>query len=274
MPNIQSVFGKIRVFEDFLGIGATAAIADATAGTRHNDLGLVAISGQTDYDFTVDESGGVISFTGAGGAADGIAIVSAPMQPSSNGTIVMEARFKGASATDLRVFVGWQETVSLAETVNPFTLSGTTLTANNGGEVVGFYTDTSATTDDFRFMSSSAGTADTAAAVKVGDAVKNLSGQATTTLGSLGVRCGVTLTADSWYIARVEIDPDGTARGYFGHTTMGNKSGLSLVATLAAGTLSTTALYFPHLHLAAASTGDPLLEVDYFGATGNRDWAA
>lgn len=274
MADIQSVFGKVSFFEDFIGYTASTAIADATAGTRWNDITLVAISGQTDIINTVDETCGVLSATGAGGAADGLAFLGCPYQPSRQGTVVMEARFKGASATDLRVFCGWQETISYSETVNPFTLSGTTLTANNGGQVVGFYTDTAATTDDFRLMASSDGTASTSGAVKVGDMVKNLSGQATTTLGSLGVLSGVTLTADSWYTARVEIDPDGTARGYFGHTSMANQKGLTLIGTIEAGVLDATALYVPHLHLAASSTGDPLLECDYFGATGHRDWAA
>lgn len=273
MPDIQSVFGKIRVFEDFMGIGATAAIADATAGTRYNDIGLIAVSGQTDLDYTVDESCGVISFTGAGGAADGIAIISAPFQPSRQGTVVMEARFKAGSATDFRCFVGWQETVNLAEPVNPFTLSGTTLTSNDGGNAVGFYADAGATTDDFRFHVSLDGTELTTATVRVGDMVKGTNSGATT-LGALGIRAGVTLTADSWYIARVEIDPDGGARGYFGHTSMAVKDGLTLIATVPSGTVDQTALVYPMLHLAATSTGDPLFEVDYFGCTGNRDWAA
>jgi hypothetical protein len=273
MPDVQSVFGKVNVFEDFTGYTASTAIADATAGTRFNDITLVAISGQTDIINTVDESGGVMSFTGAGGAADGIAILGSPAQPSRSGTIVMEARFKGASATDLRVFVGWQETIAWDETVNPFTLSSTTLTSNNGGNAVGFYTDTAATTDDFRVHASIDGEELTTAPITVEPALKHITGQATTTLGALGVRCGVTLTADSWYIARVEIDPSGSARGYFGHTSMGT-TGPRLIATIKAGSLDQTALYVPHLHLAAASTGDPLLEVDYFGYTHNRDWAA
>ena len=273
MPNIQSTFGKVSVFEDFQGYGATASIADATGGTRYNELCIVALSGAVDFINTVDESGGVASFSGAGGAADGVSIFGAPAVPTSNGTMVIEARFKGASATDLRAFVGWQETVDLAETVNPFTLSGTTLTANNGGEVVGFYTDTAATTDDFRFMASAAGTADTGAAVRCGPLVAGLNSNATT-LGSLGIRAGCTITADSWYIARVEVGPDGRARGYFGHTTMGNRNGLTLVAELQPGTLSTTALYYPIVILAARLTGDPLLEIENLGYTYNRDWAA
>lgn len=263
---VQSAYGKLSVFEDFQGIGATASIADATAGTRFNDVCLIAISGQTEIDHTVDEPNGVVNFTGAGGAADGIAIVSSPMRPDRNGTIRVEARFKLASATDGRAFLGFQSTMNLAEAVNPFTLSGTTLTANNAGEAVGFYLDQGATTDDFRFLSSSAGVADLSATYDYA-----LRGQ---TVGTLGIRAHCTPTADSYYIARVEIDPDGTARGYFGHESMADDKGLTLVATLRRGTLTTTSLYFPHLQLAATSTGDPLLEVDYFRSDGNRYWGA
>lgn len=271
MP-VQSSFGKLSFNEDFLGIGATFQIADATAGTIYNEIGLIAVSGTVDVAYTVDEPNGVASFDGGGGAADGVVLYSAPMQPNLNGTQWVEARFKNASATDFRAFIGFQSTLNQAEPVNPFTLSTVTLTANNAGEAVGFYTDAAATTDDFRFMSSSAGSADTAARVRVGDAVKGLTGQATTTLGSLGVRAGVTLTADSWYIARVEIDPDGSVRGYFGHSSMSKANGLQLVATLEAGTVSASTITFPVCHLLATSTGDPIAEVDYFRGGGNRDW--
>lgn len=275
MPNIQSSYGKLSVFEDFNGYAATASIADATAGTRYNDLTLIAISGAVDHLNVVDESGGVGSFSGAGGAGDGIAITTGCVfVPTSNGPITMEARFKKGSATDLQIFVGWQETVSLSETVNPFTLSGTTLTSNDGGEVWGFYADSTATTDDFRLLASSAGVEDTTAAVTVGPLVKGLTGQSTTTLGALGVRCGCTLTSDSYYIARLIINPDGSAEGWFGHTSMANKNGLTLIGRLASGTLSTTALYYPLLMVLDASTGDTLNEVDYFAAKGSRDWAA
>ena len=267
---IQSTYGKLAFNEDFLGIGATAAIADATAGTRYNDIGLVAISGQTDLDYTVDEPNGVISFTGAGGAADGIALYSAPMRPDRNGTIWTEARFKNGSATDWRTFMGFVSTLNQAEVVNPFTLSGTTLTANNAGEAVGFYTDAAATTDDFRFLSSSAGTADLTAQY---DYVLN-GAPSSSAAGTLGIRSNLTLTADSYIVARVEMDPNGTVRGYIGHESMANNTGLTLVATLHTGVMSTTAMYFPLLLIAATSTGDPLIEVDYFRGGGNRYWGA
>ena len=262
---IQGSRGRIDVFEDFHGIGAAFTISDATAGTRYNDLCMVAVSGDVAADYTVDEPGGVISFSGAAGAADGVAIFGSPMIPGTCGTMVVEARAKVSAATDYRFFCGFQQTVSLSETVNPYTLSGTTLTANAAGEVVGFYYDTQATTDDFRFMAGANSAASTSAALDYA-----LGGA--TTLGSLGVRCNATLTADRWFIARVEIDTDGTARGYFGDETMANVNGLTHIATLRAGDLSTTATYYPILQLLEQSTGDPTHELDYFHFKGNRDW--
>ncbi len=263
---VQSSYGKLSFSEDFLGIGATAQIADATAGTRFNDIGIVGVSGTIDFDFTVDEPNGVMSFNGGGGAADGAQLYTAPMRPDRNGTIWVEARFKMASTSDGRAFLGFMSTFNQAETVNPFTISSTTLTANNSGEAVGFYTDFGATTDDFRFLSSTAGTADLSATYDY-----TLLGQ---TPGTLGIRSFCTPTADSYYIARVEMDPDGTARGYFGHESMANNTGLTLVATLRRGTMTTTAMYFPTLFVGATSTGDPVQEVDYFRGGGNRYWAA
>lgn len=264
---IQGSYGKINIFEDFNGIGAAFTISDATAGTRYNDLCMVAVSGDVAADYTVDESGGVINFSGAAGAADGVAIFGSPMIPASNGTMVTGGRAKVSSAADYRFFAGFQQTVSLSETVNPYTLSGTTLTANAAGEVVGFYYDTQATTDDFRFMAGANSAASTSAALSYA-----LGGA--TTLGSLGVRTNTTLTADRWFLWRVEIDADGTARGYFGDATMANQNGLTHIATLKAGDLSTTATYYPIVQLLEQSTGDPTHELDYFFATGNRTWAA
>ena len=266
MP-IQDGFGKIGFFEDFQGLTDDDDIT-LTSGTpaRWKDVLMVPISGNVAQNVVVNEGGGVISFSGAAQAADGIALLSAPMQPSGNGTIVVVGRWKASAVTDYRVFFGWQETCDRDTTVNPFTLNGTTLTDNDGGQVVGLYYDSQATVDGMRFMSSSDGTADTTAACT--------SRTGATTLGTLGILAGETLAADSWIVARVEIDPDGTARGYLGAAGSANQNGLTLVATLKAGTLDKDALYHPHMHLAEQSTGDPTHEVDYFGARGHRDWTA
>src|SRR3990170_272028 len=244
---IQDEFGRLGFFEDFGGYVPSTTVSDATV-IRYNDLLVAAVSGDTIILSTVDESGGVISINGAAGAGDGLALIGLPMQPSSNGTLRMGARFKGASATDLRVFVGFAETVAVAEPVNPFTLSGTTLTSNDAGNAVGFYTDTSATDDDFRFHYSLDGAEATTAAL-------DFAREGSTTLGALGIRAGCTITADSWYVAKVEIAPSGKCSGYFGGPGMGNQLGLTPVAELRAGTFDQTALVYPVLYLLASSTG-------------------
>ncbi len=265
MPT-QDNFGRLGFFEDFHGYEASQTLSDATA-YQYNDITLAPMSGDLTYINIVDETGGVAGFTpDAGNAADGIVMYGAPMIPSSNGLLRMGVRFKGSSATDMRIFCGWQETVSAAEPVNPFTLSGTTLTSNNTGQTVGFYTDTSADTDDFRFHASSDGTEATTAALSAAI-------DGSTTLGALGIRSVATVTADSWVTLRVEIDVAGGAEGWAGAIGMADQNGLSQIAHMKSGSLDADALYFPIFHFVAASTGSPRAEVDYFWAKGSRDWS-
>lgn len=271
---VQDDFGRIGAFEDFIRPieDSDTTIVDAD-GLMYNDTLIIAISGDVAANATVDEPNGVIQFSGAGGAGDGIVMIQSPMRPDRNAPMVVGGRCKSANTTtDFRFFGGFASTVDRDESVIPFSLSGTTLTANNTGETVGFYFDTAATTDDFRFMSSTAGAADTTAAVTPGSKVLALNSNATT-LGSLGIRAGAVPVADKYWVWRVEIDPDGTARGYLGDESMG-VSGLTLIATLKAGPLSTTTMYFPFTAMIDVSTGDVLHEVDYFYSKGNRYWGA
>jgi hypothetical protein len=83
----------------------------------------------------------------------------------------------------------------------------------------------------------------------------------------------MTVTADKYFVWKVEMDPSGAVRAFIGDETMGVR-GMKLIASLKAGTLATTSLYFPTMILAATSTGDPLLEADYFYAEGKRYWGA
>lgn len=266
---IQGGRGRIEVFEDFNGLIASTTLTSGTA-LRYNDIALAAASGNGTIISTVDEGGGILDTVGAGGAADGVVFSTTPAIPSAQGTLTLEVRCKNASATDFRFFAGFQQTFAQTEPIMPFTLSVVTLTAAaNAGECVGFYYDSAATTDDFRFMSRAEGAADTTAALDYA-----LGGQ--TTLGSLGVRANTAsgVVADRWFVARIEMDTDGTARGYFGSETMGNPSGMTHIATIHSGPLLTTAAYFPVLHLLSSSGASTHAETDYFRFTANRDWAA
>lgn len=257
----QGGHGIIRVFEDFQSAIAQT-LSDATE-YRHNDVRLAAISGNVAMDIDVTAPNGIATFSGAAGATDGIAIYSMPFQPSTQGTISMEVRFKLSALTSWGGFIGWQETVSVAEPVNPFTLSGTTLTSNNGGNAFGLYYDTAATTDDWRVHASLDGTELTTAI--------GLNG---TALGALGTRVNATPAAASWMYARVEIDPDGAGRVFYGDVSIDpSNTGPKLVGTVAAGTIDQTALLHPIAILVDPSTNDPLWSVDFFGASAGRSWA-
>ena len=253
----QDVFSTIGFFEDFLAPfdDSGVAIVDADGLIYGNNVRLVAVSGDVTVDTTVDEPGGVMSITGAGAAADGLAIISSKFCPN-DGTISMGARFKYATGADVRLFVGWAETVDRDEPVNPATVSGTTLTVNNSGETFGVYYDTGATTDDFRAIATN------------GSAIDSATG-----LGTLGARANAALTADSWNVVRVEVDQNGVGRVYLGNAANDpSGTGPKLVYTLPAGYLTTTAQYTPYVLLAANSTGDETMEVDYYWARGSRDW--
>ena len=254
----QDVFSKIGFFEDFLAFedDSGRTLSDATP-VQYNSISLVPISGDVVMDSTVDEPGGVASFSGAAGAGDGIAMLGPKLCPN-DGPISMGVRFKYATGADMRAFIGFAQTTDRDETLNPATLSGTTLTVNATGETFGFYIDTGATTDDWRVISHNGTAIDTA-----------------TGMGTLGVRANSAVTADSWIVMRVEIDPNGVARAYLGDATVDpSHTGPKLIYTLASGFLSVAAatVYTPYVFLGANSTGDELMEVDYFWATGSRDW--
>ena len=257
----QGGMGRVKVFDHFQGAIAQT-LTDATEYS-YNDLRLAGISGNAAMNIVVTAPNGIATFSGAGGAADGAAIYSMPFQPSTQGTITMETRFKTDALTSYGFFVGWQETVSVAEPVNPFTLSGTTLTSNDGGNVFGAYYDTAATTDDVRVHVSVDGTEATTAQNEAG-----------TAYGALGIRANTTLVADKWQYARCEIDANGAARFYWGDQTLDpNNTGPKLIASLKSGTLDATALYHPILIMVDPSTNDPLHSVDFFGAEGGMSWA-
>ena len=176
------------------------------------------------------------------------------MQPSGNGTICMGVRFKYSAVTDILAFVGWCETVDTDSITIPFSLSGTTLTSNSVGQCVGMYYDTAADTDDWRMHGSSD------------------SAEFTGALGALGTRASSTPVLDEFMVIRVEIDPDGTARCYYGDSSTDTRgTGLNLVDTLPSSNLDADAVYHPLVVLQPDSTGNPSIEVDYISGKVNRD---
>lgn len=273
---VQGSRGKVTVFNDFINILPATTVTSGTV-LALGDITITAVSGSTSIASSITEGAGVlVCTTAADGAADGTAFACAAGIAAENAPMFIEARFLHSSASDFRFFLGFQETYLSTEPVNPFTLSGTTLTATaSAGICAGFYYDSAATTDDFRFMART-----DAAALTTAPLDYALGGQ--TTLGSLGVRVGsintatgaAGYTASTFCTARVEVDPDGTVRGYFGNESMAQTTGMTHIATLRAGTISTTAALHPNVQLLQSSTGTVTSSIDYFLHGQNRNWAA
>jgi len=245
----QSEWGEILVKEDFTGFDA-----DKTWAAGGFNVGQVFVTSVNEgsIENTVDEPGGIVAFTTDTGDNDNVAIYAGPFM-AGQGPLTMEARFK-YSNVDCAVFVGWTETLALDTPVMPAEFATATMTYNGTGAMAGLQYDVDGTTDDFRAV--------------FGDAGAALTGNGA---DANGTRCNATLTADKWFIARVEIDPSGAARVYFGDQTVGSQ--MKLIKSITAG-IPTDVVLYPVLMLENRSGNARVLEVDYFLARGYRDWTA
>jgi hypothetical protein len=176
--------------------------------------------------------------------------------------MVMEARLKMAdmAATQGAVFVGFTETLSIATPVMPAETATATTTYNGTGGMAGFVFDSDSTALVWRFV--------------VGDGGAALATE--TAAGAAGTAVGITptqatVTNDRWYLFRVEITPDGIARGYFGD--IGAASTLDYVGRNTAA-LGTGDSFHACVLIENRAAGAEVLEVDYAYAEGYRDWLA
>jgi len=120
------------------------------AGTINIDgVGMVSVNEGT-LEWTVDEPNGVVAFTTDTGDNDNCCLMLGAFQPSTQGGMFCEARFKFNSATLGSVFVGFTETLVLATPVMPAEFATATMTYNGSGGMIGAQFDTDATTNDFR----------------------------------------------------------------------------------------------------------------------------
>jgi hypothetical protein len=163
------------------------------------------------------------------------------------------------------VFVGFTETLALDTPVMPAETATVTMTYNGTGGMIGFVFDSDATTITWRFV---AGDAAVALATAAG---KGATVAAGTVGGAIGIAANVTITADRWYIFRVEVDNDGMGRGFI--VGLNNSDVLTLVgeSTAALGTgdnFHATAL------IENRSAANEIMEVDYCFGEAYRDWSA
>lgn len=232
--------GKIEICHDFGGSnGSAAALVPIEA---------FGVNTET-YGSTVDEPGGILALGTAGADNDNAVLRFGPFKPA-DGVMEFEARFK-YSNVDCAVFAGFTETLDTTTPVMPAEFATTTMTYNGTGGMVGIQYDVDGTTDDFRAVYADGGAA----------------------VGTL-TRASATVTADRWFIARVVVYPDTSAEVWFsdvGHVATNGQPYLRLIKKFAAG-LTASDLFFACLMIENRSATGRTLEVDYFKASGGRDW--
>ena len=252
----QGSFGELKVFEDFLhfedniaATGVATAIVFGSGYVSVGELGLVSVN-EGSLAWTIDEPGGILALTSDTGDDDNCVLLCGPFFPRDGG-MQMEVRFKLDNVTTLSsVFAGFSETMAFNTPVMPAEFATATMTINGTGGMAGLQFDIDGTTDDFRAV--------------VADAGAMLAG-----IGAQGTRANATLTADAWYIVRVEIYPNGLAQVLFGDANDA-ESGLSVVATSTA--VMPSERMYAVLMVENRTGAANVLEVDYFYARGWRDW--
>lgn len=261
--------GTIEFGNDFTS-GVDSKVPSTTGEFLGGGVGLVGVN-EGALDFTADEPGGVLDITTDTGDDDNEALIAGVFKPSDGG-MWMEARFKitdSVAATRAAVWCGFAETMSKSTPVMPTERATATATYNAGGHL-GVMFDSDSTLLEF-FAVAGDGSALLANVDKNG-AVGAANGIQLT--GAAGIPGGVIATADRWYIVRVEIDPNGLGRVYFG-----DQNGALLTNPLQVVLRNTTALgvddnFHAVLMIENRSAANERLEVDYFIGGGGRDWRA
>lgn len=263
--------GRIEFGSDFTA-GIDSQVPAATGEWLAGGIGLVGVN-EGALNSTVDEPGGILDITTDVGDDDNEVLVAGAFKPADGG-MWMECRFKipdSVAAARAAVWIGFVETLSKTTPVMPSERATATTTFNNVGGMLGVMFDSDSTLLEF-FGVAGDGQANLANKDYLG-AVGNANGIQLT--GAAGIPGGTIATADRFYIVRVEIDPNGLGRVYFGDYD----GGASLTKPLKLVLENTTALGTgDNFHAIALienrSAANERLEVDYFVGEAGRDWSA
>jgi len=260
-----SGFGRVVAWNDFTAFPpGTAAVNVPLAGSVSlgGGWGLHGVNEGT-LVATVDEPGGVIAVT-TDTADDDNNFISSGLFSPATGTAVCEFRFKitdSVASTRAAAWCGFTETLAYDTPVMPFETNATTTTYRGSGGMVGFGFDSDATSIRWRF-----GAGDGGAAI----ATKDENGVAGT---AIGIDAEATITADRYWLFRVELYPNGLAAGSILDAASGSKPDWRLVGETTAA-LTATDNFHATLGIENRSGANEVLEVDYAYAQGYRDWSA
>lgn len=248
------------VEEDFLhfedNIAATGLATAVVFGTGYvsvGNVGLVSVN-EGSLAWTIDEDGGILAITTDTGDDDNACLIAGRFRAALE--CWTEQRIKWNSATLGALFSGFSETMAFDTPVMPAEFATATMTYNGTGGMVGAQWDSDGTTDDWRACA--------------GDAAAATGGAGN------GVRANDALVADEWFIIRIELHDDGNATVYVGH----KGDGLDKIATTDAvqgrsfngPVVTRTDQMYAVCMCENRSAAARVLEVDYFAASGVRDW--
>lgn len=244
----QSGIGRIKLFNDFTGVGVPIA-GTTEAPIILGDFNVVG-QGLAETDsgaIRLDSDGlsGVIQLTTTDEDIHAAGLQTATMfDVGLMGTIVMETRVRAAALATEEIFIGFSDVntdLAIIETAIMHG-AGTTLTLT-ASDLVGFFVADELTDDEGIHMPYNGGST-TGATV------------------STAVASGIDMVAGDFIILRLEIDNNGTARWYINGVLKQTKI----------GAVSTTVDLCFNCIVESKTTSVHSLDVDYVEISANRDW--
>jgi len=244
--NAQGEVGRIRLFNDFFGVGDTLALTADTA-----DLGDFYAGGEgfEDSDAGIagkDALSGVVTMTSGNTNADTTFIgTHIGLDVALMGTLVLETRVQLPDLDTKEIFFGLTSILSVDEQLEDIVINASATTITMPADLVGFYLSSELTDDEDWHGIYSGGTA-------------------TASTTTTAVDLDDDAVAGEWQILRLEVAPNGTARWYI-------DGDLKQTVT---GACSTTTDLAVCLATAANTTELVIMDVDYLLVKANRDWNA
>jgi hypothetical protein len=249
MADVHSEYGIIE--HKFEALGAEIPVANAIAyGTSAGgcnyylgDFKVVGDLGETDTGIvSIAKANGYVRISGNNENGKGVALTTEVIfSPKLNGTLVLETRLERASVAAGVVFAGFCD-VAADDIAEPLTSSSTTHTLT-ASDLCGFVLDSQLTASaTWHFVYNG--------------------GSTTGETDSTSTTTGVVAVAAESDVLRVEIDPDGTARGYVNGV-------LKSTVTTA---VSTTVLQAALVGCWGTTSTAADVDIDYFAVKCNRNW--
>jgi|TARA_R110002020_G_scaffold149096_1_gene325279 hypothetical protein len=240
----QSGPGKIRLFNDFFGVGDTLALTADTA-----ELGDFYAGGEgfEDADAGIagkDALSGVVTLTSGNTDADTTFIgTHIGFDVALMGTIVLETRIQLPDLDTKEIFFGLTSILSVDEQLEDIVINASGTTITMPADLAGFYLSDELTDDEDWHGIHSGGTA---------------SASTTTT----GVDLDDDAVAGEWQVLRLEVAINGTCRWYIDG---------ELKQTVE-NAVSTSTDYAVVLAAGANTTQLNIFDCDYILVEANRDW--